>query len=159
MSPLGHLSIGFMAKSKATKVNVILLLTATFLIDIIYFILVGAGTSKEAIAWGHSLLAALVLTLLTFSVAWLICKNTRSALVLALCVFSHWILDFIVWDNLSLFVVTEHHVGLGFYTHLGIDSANPTFSKGAIITTILELSMLAFGIVVYCKNKKILKQA
>lgn len=52
---------------------------------------------------------------------------------MALVVFSHWILDFIVWDNLPVFFDKTHVVGLGFYDKIGFSLTGLKMDSGTII--------------------------
>lgn len=158
MSPLGHFAIGFYSKKYAGKLNVILLLFASFFIDVVYFISNALGGEIDAqLTYSHSFLAASLFSCMFYFFARLISKNYQLSYVLAIVVFSHWLLDFIVWNNLSWLPRSTQNIGLGFYNKIGIDTENVKFNTAAIFTTILESSMLITGVVVYlraCKKSK-----
>lgn len=158
MSPTGHFAIGFVAKHYTPRTPVFILLIAAYLIDILYFsfIIIGLDTIDYS-PWSHSLLMALtwsiVITLFTF----LITKNFRLALILGIIVFSHWILDFLVWDNLSVAFNPTNKIGLGFYNLIGFDPSDIKFNSALIVATLTELGLLIFGVSIYIRVLKKLK--
>lgn len=160
MSPTGHLAIGFMSKYYSRNTSIFLLLFAAWLIDILFFIFLALGIDSRSFdPWSHSLIMALVWSFLASSLTYLFLKNTRAAIILGLVAFSHWILDFIVWNNLPVGFNETNLVGLGFYNRLGFDQNNPAFNSSAIIPTALELVMLVWGIIIFVRTRRsLLKQ-
>ena len=155
MSPLGHFSIGFFAKKYALKLNIFLLLFASFFIDVVYFISDALGGEiKGELSYSHSFVAAILFSLVFYLVALLITQNHKLGYVLGLVVFSHWILDFLVWDNLSWLPRSPQNIGLGLYSWMGIDASNVEFNLSVLFTTVLEVTMLAIGLIVFIKAKK-----
>lgn len=155
MSPTGHLAIGFVAKKFTPQTPIWILLLATLLIDLLYgfFSLFGLDTHDFA-PWSHSFMMALVWSALTFLLTLIITKKHRVSLVLGLLVFSHWFLDFLVWNNLPVAFDPTKLTGLGFYTNLGFDPAHIKFNVEMIMITLLELAMLATGIFIYIRTKR-----
>lgn len=155
MSPTGHLAIGFAAKKWDTKIPLVWYLFGAYIIDLLYmglsfFKLEGFGNNP----WSHSLLMSLVWSSVAATIVWLLSKHLKSAGLMGFVVFSHWLLDFIVWDNLPLAFSKSPHLGLGFYTLIGFDLNALALNSASIIATGLELSILIVGIVLYLSSKK-----
>lgn len=154
MSPSGHFALGLLSKKYVPKVNVWLLLLASFLIDVVFFISDAFGGEVDGQwSYSHSLVSALTLSLLVYFSLLLIVKNRHISLVLALVVMSHWILDFIVWNNLSFLPTGNQVLGLGFYSKLGVDPDNVVLNKPTLIATAIELTMLFIGFSIYLRNR------
>lgn len=159
MSPTGHFAIGFASKKYARDVNVLLLLVASFSIDIVYFVSQALGGEIDGLSYSHNLLGALLITLLGYLITLLISKKNKTALILAAVIFSHWILDFIVWQNLQLLPHSPEVLGLGVYTKLGVDGHSVELNFGTIFSTMLELLMLTTGVWIYIKERRKSKNA
>ena len=154
MSPTGHFAIAFASKKYAGKLNIFILLCASFFIDIVYFISdVLGGEIKEVLSYSHSFLAAIVFSVIVYGIARIFVGH-KMGYVLALVVFSHWVLDFLVWDNLSWFPRSAQNIGLGFYTWLEIDTTNPQLNGQTLFVTMLELTLLAIGVRMYIKARR-----
>jgi len=128
MSPIGHLAMGFAAKTAGPKISLGVLLAASWLFDILYFIFAFAGIeSAENITkpgvvptpYSHGLFMAVIWSILAGVLAWRVYHSQRAGLVIGLVVFSHWMLDFISWNNLYLFFEGSPKVGLGLFNTLG----------------------------------------
>jgi len=72
-------------------------------------------------------------------------------------IFSHWLLDFIVWDNLPLTFSKTPLLGLGLYKLIGFNINSIQFNTGLIIATSIELIMLITGLFIYINSKKKIK--
>ena len=155
MSPTGHLAIGFMAKKFTPKTNVLILLVAAYLIDLLHFFFAITGLDKAGYSpWSHSLLMAMVWSVLAVLITILLTKKYRVSTILGLVVFSHWILDFLVWDNLPLGFNNTTTVGLGFYNMIGFDPSNIQFDFSLITATALETGLLILGLLIYLRVRK-----
>ncbi len=155
MSPTGHLALGFALKPYASKIPLPILLSAAYAIDLLYFVTTFLKLeSFEFNPWTHSLGMSLLWSLFFGAIYFLFNKDKKQALIIGLLVFSHWILDFIVWDNLPLFFNPSQRLGLGLYTKIGFNIASIQLNSGAIIATSLELAMLVIGIVIYLHHRK-----
>ena len=128
MTPLGHFATGFAAKAVGPKIPLWVLLAASWLLDILYFLFVFLGlesaqniTHPGAVPspYSHGLSMALVWTALAGVLAWRFYRSPRSGLLIGLVVFSHWVLDFLSWNNLYLFFEGSPQVGLGLFNSLG----------------------------------------
>ena len=62
---------------------------------------------------------AVIWSILAGVLAWRVYHSQRAGLVIGLVVFSHWMLDFISWNNLYLFFEGSPKVGLGLFNTLG----------------------------------------
>lgn len=128
MTPVGHLAMGFAAKTAGPKAPLGVLLAASWLFDILYFIFAFAGIeSTENITkpgavptpWSHGLFMVMIWTALAGLLAWRVYHSRRIGIVIGLVVFSHWVLDFISWNNLFLFFEGSPKVGLGLFKSFG----------------------------------------
>ena len=151
MTPIGHLAIGFAAKPGSPRIPLGVLLAASWLLDFLYFIFAFAGLeSVENLTkpgtvptpYSHGLFMALVWTTLAGLLAWRIYHSRRAGLVIGLVVFSHWVLDFISWNNLYLFFKGSPQVGLGLFNALGSG------------TLYIELGLFAVGMTIYLIGRK-----
>ncbi|MEP6595176.1 MAG: hypothetical protein ABJA71_04480 [Ginsengibacter sp.] len=108
---IGHFAVGFAAKKVNNKPSLGTYFLAAQFLDLLWPTLLLAGVEKVEIIRGktegppinftyypfsHSLLMVLVWSLLFYIIYWLAYKNKKAALVLALCVLSHWVLDLFV---------------------------------------------------------------
>ena len=104
---VGHLAVGFLAKRAAPRVPLAFLVFCTTFLDVLWpiFILLGIEHAKivpgitaaspfdfRDYPWSHSLLMAALWSLLA-AFPWLLGRRGREALVIAVCVFSHVVLD------------------------------------------------------------------
>ncbi len=128
---LGHYGIGLGAKGAAPRVSLGTLFLAAQFLDLLWptLILVHLETVKikpgatkltplnfVSYPISHSLLMALVWGLLIGGVYWLQKRNTRGALVVGICVVSHWLLDMVVHrPDLPLFPGGSFRAGLGLW--------------------------------------------
>ena len=149
---IGHFGLAFAAKRPAPRVSLGLLFLAAQFADLLWPTLLLLGVERVAIAPGatrltpldfqhypvsHSLLG-LALWAALFGGAWfLCCRRRREAVVLALLVLSHWLLDALVHrPDLPLTPFGEARVGLGLWNSLPA-------------TLLLERSIFAAGVALY----------
>ncbi len=127
---IGHYGLGFMVKKRFREVPLWLPFLSVQLMDLVAFVMVLLGIEKAAyrssdnpfltnaldLPYSHSLVGALVLSALMYVV--LIALKRRSwALIAALCVLSHWIIDVMVHTpDLSVFP-GHMKVGLGLWNY------------------------------------------
>ena len=146
MTPFGHLAIGFAAKTAGPKIHLGVLLAASWLLDLLYFIFAFAGVeSLENITkpgsvpcpWSHGLFMAVIWSILAGLLAWRLYHSRRAGLLIGLVVFSHWVLDFISWNNLYLFFDGSPKVGLGLFNAMGAG------------TLYIELGLFLAGVSIY----------
>ncbi len=131
---IGHFAVGFAAKTVAPRLSLGALFLAVQFVDLLWplFILVGIehvlivpGITKvmplnfENYPISHSLLSVLIFGLLFGVVYCLMQRYPKGAIVLGLCVVSHWFLDLIVHrPDLPLFFGESPLVGFGLWNSL-----------------------------------------
>jgi hypothetical protein len=129
MAGIAHAGVGLAAKQVAPKTPLVVLVTAAYVIDMIWGIFFFAGI--EHLYWSHSLLMALLWSLLAGVLTALVSRSRRSGLIIGLLVFSHWVVDFISHPmtavfpedtGLPLLFENSPTVGLGVWrTQLGVN--------------------------------------
>jgi membrane-bound metal-dependent hydrolase YbcI (DUF457 family) len=107
---IGHFAVGFASKRWAPRTSFGILLLAPLLADVLWPVFVAAGLEHARLGpaatpflviqlddypWSHSLLMLAVWALLLGGAVRLARKDTRAALVVALGVLSHWVLDWV----------------------------------------------------------------
>lgn len=131
---IGHFGVGFAAKRYAPRVSLGVLFLAAQFIDLLWPTLLLLGVERVAIAPGttvvtpldfehypvsHSLLAVVGWAVLVGGGYLALRGARREALVLALLVISHWLLDALVHrPDLPLAPFGEARVGLGLWNSL-----------------------------------------
>jgi hypothetical protein len=155
MSPTGHLAVGFTAKKYAPQIPLVVFLIAANAIDLLYFLFLALGLDTiEFDPWSHSLFMAVIWSVCAGLITMFFSRKFsggkyRNGLVMAFVVFSHWILDFIVWNNLPIYFDKTRVVGLGLYDKIGFSLTGLKIDSGTIIATSIELGMLIMGIAIY----------
>jgi membrane-bound metal-dependent hydrolase YbcI (DUF457 family) len=148
---IGHFALSFAAKKAAPKVSLGPLFIATQFVDIIWPFLLLVKIEKVAIVPGytesnaldfirypytHSLLAGLFWGLLLGLGYWFLKRDRHGAIIIALCVLSHWFLDLLVHTaDLPLSPFGDSKFGLGLWNHVFVSLALETvlFLLGALI--------------------------
>jgi len=154
---IGHFGLSFAAKKTAPKVSLATLFIATQFVDILWPFLLVFHVEKVAIIPGytktnafeflyfpytHSLLMGVVWGLVLAVIYWLFKRDTRGAIVVGLCVLSHWFLDLIVHTaDLPLTPFGEYKVGFGLWNHVAI-------------TLIIEFTIFLAGTYIYATLTK-----
>lgn len=132
---IGHFGVGFGAKTSDSWLSLGTVFLAVQFVDLLWPTLLLLGLERVEIAPGittltpldfvsypisHSLLMVCVWGFL-FGLGYrLVQKNTKGALVLGLCVVSHWVLDLIVHrPDLPLYPGDASRWGLGLWNSLG----------------------------------------
>jgi membrane-bound metal-dependent hydrolase YbcI (DUF457 family) len=149
---LGHLAVGFAAKRMARKTSLGVLLGAAEFLDLLFPAFVLAGWEQVRVVPGgnpflaaefhyplsHSLLLTLVWAAVGALVYWLITRRRSAAVVVALAVLSHWVLDLVSHrPDLPLYPGGQSPMlGLGLW-----------YSVAGTVT--VELLMLAAGVWIY----------
>jgi len=153
---IGHNALAFAAKRVAPKTSLGILTAAVMLVDLIWpiFLLLGIehmriepGATKFTpldlydYPWTHSLLMGMVWGIAFGLLYWAITRYGRGAIIVALCVVSHWILDLIV-----------HRPDLPLWPN------GPKFGFGLwnspAATLIIESSMYIAGVWIYLAGTK-----
>lgn len=155
MSPTGHLAVGFAVKHWKSKIPLIWYLIGSYTIDFIYLILMLIGIESFGNdPWSHSLVMAIVFSSIAVAITWLFTKHLKSAVLMGVVVISHWILDFIVWNNLPFAFENNPSLGLGLYKIIGFDITAPTFNMAMVTATGIELGLLIIGLFLYFNSKQ-----
>ena len=151
---LGHFAMGLGGKRPAPAVSLGTLFLAAQFLDLLWPTLVLLGVETVRIAPGntavtplefvsypisHSLVAALVWSLLFGGVHWLVRRRPSDAVVLGGVVFSHWLLDFVT-HRPDLQLAPGAHARLG----LGLWHSRPA-------TLAVELTLFAVGTLLYAR--------
>ncbi len=177
---IGHFAIGMGAKAAAPKASLGSLFLAAQFLDLLWPTLLLLGIEHVEITPGitritpldfvsypitHSLLMACVWGILLGSVFLLIRKNTRIAVVIGLCVVSHWVLDLLVhrpdlplypghspklgfgiWNSLAGTILVEGIIFLaGIILYLRTTVANNNIGKYALWALIVFLLIIQIG--------------
>ncbi len=144
---IGHFGIGMGAKKAAPEISLGWLFLAVQFLDLLWPTLLLLNVEQVAIntepgrtipltftyyPFSHSLLMVLVWSFLFGLIYWLLKKNIQNAVILGLCVFSHWLLDLVVhYPDLPLFPGNSPLVGLGLWK----SPAGTALIEGAIFIT------------------------
>lgn len=151
---IGHFAVGFASKPAAPRTPLPWLLVAPNFLDVLWPVFVLAGIERASIdpgntaftpldlaymPWSHSLVMAIVWSVL-FALAYrLRHRDRRGAVVLAIGVFSHWVLDWVTHrPDMGIAPGIETRVGLGLWNSI----------PG---TLVVELAMFAIAIVLYAR--------
>ncbi len=148
---LGHFAIAMAAKKAAPKTSLGTLVAAAQLADLLWPIFLLLGWEKVRIVPGftrvtpfdfvsypysHSLAAQIILGLVFGIGYYAIRRNARGAVVLAACVPSHWVLDFLAHrPDMPMFPGGSRY-GLGLWNSMPL-------------TLVIEFALFATGVVVY----------
>jgi hypothetical protein len=149
---VGHIAVGFAAKSVSPRTSLGLLVLASLLLDVLLWIFVLARFEHVAVKPGitltnsldlydyplsHSLLMAVFWGASMACVYYVVRRHSRGALLVFAAVVSHWFLDFLVHrPDLLLAPRTHKYLGLGLYN-----------SRLAMLA--VEGSLWLLGIVLY----------
>jgi hypothetical protein len=148
---IGHNAVAFAAKKAAPRASLGMLMAAAMLADLIWPILLLLGvehvrihrgdtafTSLQFIdyPWTHSLAMSLALAVVIALLYWAVTRYGRGAFVVAVCVFSHWVLDWITHRADLPLYPGGAKVGLGLWNR-------------PIATIGVEAAMFAIGILIY----------
>lgn len=154
---IGHFAVGFAAKRAAPRTSIAALLTAALFLDVLWPIFLWLGIEKVEIApgdtaftplhfasypWSHSLVMALV-----WSVLFAIVYRSRTgyalgALWVGIAVFSHWVLDWISHrPDLPLIPDGGPRVGLGLW-------------NSVTATAVTEIAMFVIALAIYLRTTR-----
>ena len=153
MDPLAHASLALMARPLAPKAPVWALVAVTQVPDLLFFGFQAAGLEYQAatqldlnrglvylsqplIPWSHGLFMCMVWSAVAGGLAYLFSRDRRTSLVLGLLVFSHWLLDFVVYPIMPVLFGNTLVIGLGLITS----------QAGFIAGSLLEVALIAGGV-------------
>ena len=128
---IGHFGVGFGAKKAAPGISLGTLFIAVQFLDLLWPTLLLFNIENAEIhpelsnartvaftyyPYSHSLLFALIWSILFGVIYFILKKDRKAAFILAICVLGHWILDLIVhFRDLPLFPGRSPHLGLGLW--------------------------------------------
>ncbi len=149
---IGHFAAGFAAKKFAPRTSVALLIAATQFADMLWPIFLLLGWEHVRIApgdtrytpldlydypWSHSLLMDIVWAAAFALLYYALTKYSRGSIVIAICVLSHFLLDWISHrPDMPLYPGASQRYGLGLWNSIPA-------------TMIVEFAMFAIGIGLY----------
>ena len=151
---IGHFGFGLGAKKFAPKVSLGILFMAVQWADLLWPVLLLLGIEHVGLQPGnhkfpldftdypvtHSLLMGIVWGFCFGLIYWLVKKDIRSAVVVGICVVSHWVLDLIVHNSdLPIFPGSAFKVGLGLW-------------NWPVLTAIIEFFLFAIGLIFYIRT-------
>lgn len=154
---IGHFAVGFALKRAAPRTNLGWLIASVAFLDLIWPILVLTGIERVEIEPGntaftplnfvyypfsHSLAAAIVWSVIFAAIYLAISKYRTGAAMVALGVFSHWVLDLISHGpDLPLYPGSDVKLGLGLW-------------NSVTATIVVESLMFVIGVWIYIKTTK-----
>lgn len=154
---IGHFGVGLGAKAARPAISLGTLFLSAQLLDLLWPTFLLLGWEKVAIEPGitvvtpldftyypisHSLLVVLGWSLLAGGVYWLFTKSQRGALIIGLCVLSHWVLDvFMHRPDLPLYPGDSPKVGFGIWNSL-------------VASMIVEGIVFGIGLVLYMRSTR-----
>ncbi|TAL43484.1 MAG: hypothetical protein EPN92_10155 [Chitinophagaceae bacterium] len=154
---LGHYALGLAAKKIDSKPSLGTMLMAAQFIDLLWplFLIFGIESVKiepgntsftplnfTHYPWSHSLLATVCWALLFGVVYYIFSKNRKGALLLAVLVISHWLLDYITHrPDLPLTFSGDEKFGLGMWNN-------------KILTLATEGIAFVLGVFIYLRTTK-----
>jgi hypothetical protein len=152
---IGHFAVGLAAKSIKPSISLGTYFIAVQFVDLLWPTLLLLGIEQVAIEPGitemtplnflhypvsHSLLMTFVWSLIGFLIFYLLKKDLKGGLLIAACVASHWVLDFITHrPDLPLTFSETTKVGLGLW-------------NSKVLAIIVETLLFAGGLWLYLKS-------
>lgn len=154
---LGHFAAGFAAKKINSKPSLATYFLAVQFLDLLWPSLLLLNVEKVRIASrgesvipliftsypvSHSLIMVIGWAILFAAIYWLIQRDIKAAIVIGLCVISHWFLDLVVHiPDLPLFPGNSPLFGLGLW-------------KFPATTLVVESAMFVVGVYLYLSVTK-----
>jgi len=164
---IGHFAVGLASKKLAPRASLGVLIAAVLFLDLLWpiFLLTGLETVRidpgntvvtpldlHDYPWSHSLAMSVAWSVLCAALFWAGTHYGRGALVVALGVFSHWVLDYITHrPDMPLYPGSTRSVGLGLWYSLPATLAVEVtlFVAGVAIYARATRAMRARGIVAF----------
>jgi len=154
---LGHFAVGFASKRAAPRASLGVLMAAPLFLDLLWPIFLMAGVESVRIEpgntavtpldlhdypWSHSLATSLAWSVVFAAAFWAATRYGRGAVVLAVGVFSHFVLDFVTHrPDMPLYPGSPISVGLGLWN-----------SRPA--TLAVELALFVVGVAIYARTTR-----
>ncbi len=154
---IGHLAIGFASKRVLPRESLPVLLAAPLFLDLLWPLFLATGLESVHIdpgntavtpldlhdfPYSHSLLMAVVWSVLFGLGFFLLRRDARTGLILGGSVFSHWLLDFLAHaPDLPLYPGSSTYVGLGLWNSVAG-------------TLLVEGTLFAVGVALYATGTR-----
>ncbi len=153
---IGHLGAGLAMRKFDKKTNLAWFFVSVLFLDLLLYVFILLGIEKVIVPadfenlhylrfifpYSHSLIAAIAWSILFYVAAEIITKSRKTALILGIGVFSHYILDFIVHTpELTIMGDRSIVIGLGLWNHI-------------YIAVFLELLIYLAGLYIYLRETK-----
>jgi len=154
---IGHFAVGFASKRAAPRASLGVLMAAPLFLDLLWPIFLIAGVESVRIEpgntavtpldlhdypWSHSLATSLAWSAVFAAAFWAATRYARGAIVLAVGVFSHFVLDFVTHrPDLPLYPGSPISVGLGLWN-----------SRPA--TLAVECALFVVGVAIYARTTR-----
>jgi hypothetical protein len=158
---LGHFAVGLASKRAAPRASLGVLMAAPLFADLLWPIFLIAGVETVRIdpgntavtpldlhdfPWSHSLVMSLAWSVVLAAAFWAATRYGRGAFVIALGVFSHFVMDFVAHrPDLPLYPGSPTSVGLGLWNN-----------RGATLAT--EAALFVLGVAVYARTTRALNR-
>jgi membrane-bound metal-dependent hydrolase YbcI (DUF457 family) len=151
---LGHFAVGFASKRAAPRASLGVVMAAPLFLDLVWPIFLIAGVESVRIEpgntavtpldlhdypWSHSLVTSLVWSAVFATAFWAATRYARGTVVLAVGVFSHFVLDFVTHrPDMPLYPGSPISVGLGLW------NSRPG-------TLAVESTLFVIGVAIYAR--------
>ena len=152
MPAIAHLGVGFAAKKIAPDISVIYLIIAAELIEIVFFVFVAAGVETMPLPdkapftpYSHSVIMGIIWSVAAGLFTYLLSRNKKASIIIALLVISHTILDIIASPKLA-FYPTDTKMPVFFNDSLSVGLG---LFKYQTIALIGEFGILIAGFIIY----------
>ncbi len=161
MPAIAHIGLGLGAKKIVPEMNAGYLVAASEAVEIVFMALWALGieappTEETAgfAPYSHSVISGVVLSILIGGFTWLLTRNRKHTLVIALLVLSHTVMDVIASPMTAFYAM---------------DTGKPLFYKGTIriglglwryktLAQLLEYGLLSLGLIIYAITKLQIKK-
>jgi membrane-bound metal-dependent hydrolase YbcI (DUF457 family) len=158
---IGHFAVGFAAKRLAPRASLGVLMAAPLFADLLWPIFLIAGIETVRIdpgntvvtpldlhdfPWSHSLVTSLAWSAVFAAAFWAATRYARGAFVLAVGVFSHFVLDFVTHrQDMPLYPGSPTSVGLGLWNFRSATMA-------------VEIALFVIGVAIYARTTRALNR-
>lgn len=152
MPLFAHFGIGLMAKRLSPETNVWGLMVAAMVPDILAVLIIFIiPPGINPTPWTHGLMMDLIWALVAGIITFLITHKKKTAILIAILVFSHWVLDFIGWPLLA--VMPDINTGVPILFDMNLTAGLGLYKTlaGALI---FEIGVFSMGIIIYILTKR-----
>ena len=154
---IGHFAVGFASKRMAPRASLGVLMAAPLFLDLLWPIFLIAGIESVRIEpnpnpfltldlhdfpWSHSLVTSLAWSAVFAAAFWAATRYGRGAVVLAVGVFSHWVLDFVTHrPDMPLYPGSARSIGLGLWNF-------------PPVTIAVEIALFVAAVAIYARSTR-----